>query len=236
MSDSKIPKIEMKTDMEGNKIKKPRTWGRPAATVGEEAAPETISDDDVIASLSEADLRERSAALNEAQENWEEVASTANPKIPCPECGTAGNVSGGSLGDICPRCLGSRVLDAPGRTIVQQPDFRGMRAAITAYGDALADRLLPSGHRAKKQLALPAAATVPSLESIATLNQQAIDVSRQLAGAKPAIESLQLQDPRKPSEDGNLGDVTDADLDDIEIEDDSAPGRRAARERSRRDD
>lgn len=192
---------------------------------------DTAAADEAFAALTEDDLRERSQELHDAQELWEDVVGTSTPKIACPECTGRGAVSGGSLGDICVRCLGKRVIDAPGAKPVEMPPFRQLREAITAYGNALADQALPEGHRAKKGLALPPASSVATMDELRALGKRALDTSRQLArGARPDLDALPAA--REPVEDNDLtanedAAVSDAELDDLED---------AAREEGDRDD
>jgi hypothetical protein len=87
--------------------------------------------------LSQEDLRERSEKLDAIQEMYEELAYIQEPKMPCNECSGAGTVYGGSLGDICVKCMGARVINRPFYEPVVQPDFKALRASITYYGDAL---------------------------------------------------------------------------------------------------
>lgn len=189
--------------------------------------PDEISDDpaftdrdqeDIVSQLTEDDIRERSRALSDAQEFFEELAYLANPKMPCPECSGAGSVSGGSLGDICVRCMGTRVIEQPGSRRMEMPPFAQLRAAIGAYGDALADLALPAMHKGKRMLALPAASTVPTLESILELQAQGTAKARQLAGGTPGVvDERLLKAPRRADEDGHMGnDYEDAELDTIE--------------------
>ncbi len=177
--------------------------------------------EDIVSQITEDDIRDRSQELDEAQEAWEELAYIANPKIPCPECTGAGSVSGGSLGDICVRCLGTRVIERPGSQPMEMPAFAQLRAAIGAYGDALADRALPMGHRGKRGLLLPPPATVPTLEALQALRTQATDHARQLAAgdAPGLVDPKLLKDPKKAKGlvgDGDLGDYEDAELADFE--------------------
>jgi hypothetical protein len=171
------------------------------------------------AELSNNDLRERAELLNEAQQLYEDLAYISVPKIPCPECSGAGQIYGGSLGNLCPRCLGQRVVDRPGYEVLALPDFAGIRARITAYGDALADRALPAGHRAKKQLTLPAASSVPTLEEIQAIYDKGQDKAKELRDKEVEIEG-ELAEPEKPkgllSESGDLDDYGDEELDEME--------------------
>ncbi len=178
-------------------------------------------------SITDDDLRERSEALHRAQESWEEYSYLATPKMPCPECSGAGQVAGGSLGDICVRCEGSRVIDRPGARPPEMPPFAALRAAITAYGNALADRQLPNDHYGKRHLVLPAADTVPTLEQISALANEAAGKARQLDGAAPGIvPSHMLADPRPEKGlrgEGDLGEFADAELNEIEDEEQAMP-------------
>lgn len=174
---------------------------------------------DVVASMiSDEDLRVRSQALDDAQEAWEEVCYLANPKMPCPECTGAGQVSGGSLGNMCVRCMGARVIEQPGSTPVEMPPFAELRAAITQYGNAKADHELPPGHRARRNLALPPPTTVPTLDQITQLHGTAIGMSRQLANAPqaPQAQLPEAKPPRGLAGEGDLGEYEDAELDELE--------------------
>jgi hypothetical protein len=182
----------------------------------------TDSDIDAIcATLTDDDLRCRAQALHEAQETWEELSFLATPKIPCRECGGSGQVHGGSFGDICVGCMGERMVAAPGAPAFHMPDFSGMRRAITAYGDALADRALPTGHKGKRYLALPAASTVPTVAQIDQLQRDGLAQCRQLtAGTAPGVfDPKQLPAPapaRGMAGEGDLGEYEDAELADME--------------------
>lgn len=110
--------------------------------------------------LTNDDLRERSEKLDEMQTMFEELAYIQEPKMPCNECAGAGSVDAGSLGNICVKCMGARVINRPFYEPLEQPPFAQLRATITKYGDALADRALAEGHGAKKGLELPPASSV----------------------------------------------------------------------------
>lgn len=175
---------------------------------------------DVVAKLTEDDIRQRSQALHETQETWEELAFLSTPKIPCRECGASGQVHGGSFGALCPNCLGERMVAAPGAPEFVMPDFTSMRAAIGAYGDALALSGLPEGH--PKRLALPAPTTVPTMESIKELQKQALDRCKQLqlAGAAPGVFDPRQLPEARPAKglagEGDLGEYDDAELAEME--------------------
>jgi hypothetical protein len=162
--------------------------------------------------LTDEDLDQIAGDLEDANQLWEKVAYLSSPKMPCPECGGSGQVFGGSLGDVCPGCMGMRVLDHPGADLMDIPDFAGMRLALGAYCDAKRDGR-----------ALPPASTVPTREQIAELAKQAKAKAETLPSAPlPAgIAAGQLAEPKKATGmlgDGNLGDVSDDELDEIEAE------------------
>jgi hypothetical protein len=176
----------------------------------------------IVDSITDDDLRARSQALDDAQTQWEEYVWVATPKIPCNECGGSGMVIGGSLGDFCPTCGGSRVIESPGGHRIKMPPFATLRSAISAYGDALADRELPAGHRGKRNLALPAASSVPTLEQLQKLGTEALIKVRQLEGT-PGIVDPKLLKQGKPAKglqgEGDLGEYDDAELDEMEPDD-----------------
>lgn len=87
--------------------------------------------------LTQDDLRERSQKLHDLQEMFEEIAYIVEPKMPCNECAGSGNVDAGSLGSICVKCMGARVINRPFYEPMKQPDFAQLRSTITVYGDAL---------------------------------------------------------------------------------------------------
>lgn len=122
--------------------------------------PEETESESTEIELTQGDLRERSEKLNELQDLFEELAYVTEAKMPCNECGGSGSVDAGSLGSVCVKCMGARVINQPFYEPMKQPPFKELRAPITAYGDALADRALPDGHPNKKGLALPPASSV----------------------------------------------------------------------------
>lgn len=185
---------------------------RPAPTVGEHVDSQ-FSDAD-IADISETDLRQRSEALNDAQEAWENLSFIATAKIPCHECGGRGVTAAGSFGDIeCPNCHGKRVVEHPANDPLVPPPFAMLRAAITEYGDALADRLLPAGHRHKRGLALPAASTVPTIDAIGEILKDTMTRAKALKAAPGIVDEKLLGEARKKREGDDGGDFTDDDID-----------------------
>lgn len=188
------------------------------------------SNEDIASIISEEDLRQRSQKLDEAQERWENLAYLATEKIPCPECGGNGNVGG----YLCPSCMGQRVLESPDSDGpgFEMPKFAELRAAITAYGNALADRALPDGHLAKRQLALPAASTVPTLAALTKLDADGKAKGRELkqlgaAGRGTDPRSLPAPKPERGiSDETDLGDIDDAELAEMEDAANKSRGRK----------
>lgn len=188
---------------------------RPAPVVGEHIESD-FSDAD-LASISSDDLRARSEALNEAQETFESLAYVSTPKIPCHECGGRGVTAAGSFGDIeCPNCGGKRVVERPGNPPIEAPPFAALRAGITAYGDALADRALPAGHRNKRGLALPPASTVPSLESLRNITAELVEKHKAISA--PAVDPKLLPERQARNDEDGAGDFDDAELDQAEAD------------------
>lgn len=170
--------------------------------------------EDIVAGLTESDIQSRSQALHETQEIWEELQFMSTPKIPCRECGGSGSVGSGSFGSICVNCMGERMVAAPGAPEFEMPDFRTMRKQIGAYGDALAlGKALPPGQ------------TVPTLEAIKELKEKALVQCRQLqladGGIPGTFDPKQLPEARPDrglAGEGELGEYTDAEFDEIENE------------------
>jgi hypothetical protein len=189
--------------------------------------------EDIASTITDEDLRARSQSLHEAQETWEELQFIATPKIPCRECGGAGSVQGGSFGSICVGCMGERMVAAPGSPKFDMPDFSGMRKAIGAYGDAIADRALPDGHKGKRHLALPAPASVPTIDAIQALAEQGLAKCRQLqAGGGPGVfDPKQLPEARPArglAGEGDLSEYEDAELAELEDAASQCPSPRCA--------
>jgi hypothetical protein len=146
--------------------------------------PEELSDE-IMKDLE--DLDERSRACEEANQLYEKLAYLAVQKMPCPECGGAGAVSGGSLGGACPNCLGTRVVNHPGAEVPEMPDFAGFRQKIR-------------GAREARQKALPMPTDVPSLAMLKNLITDGTATAKELAGPS-AAPAVSLPAPR---EDVNL--------------------------------
>lgn len=166
--------------------------------------------------IDDQELQRRSQALHEAQEVWEDLTYNATPKMPCPECGGRGEVYGGSLGGLCPRCGGARVVDVAGAEPPLVPPFAALRAAISAYGDWLADRALPEAHPGRRGLLPPPPESVPTMATLEGLRQTGLRRAQTLrsTGIMPGAPHLELEAAGAPSDD--LGAVTDAELDDLE--------------------
>lgn len=106
--------------------------------------PESDNYGTVDGELSDGELREISKSLNDYQDTYEKVVFLETPKMPCLECGGKGSAYGGVLGDYCAGCDNTGYVTQPGVEVPDGPDFIGMRAQLSAYGDALADRALPA--------------------------------------------------------------------------------------------
>lgn len=164
--------------------------------------------------LTLADIGDRFLALERAQEAWEEYAYVANPKIPCPECAGAGQVYGGSLGNVCVRCMGGRVLDAPGSDPVVMPPFASLRGQLANYADAL-----------DRHLELPDASYLPTVEDLEALRVVARGYARNLlaSGQAPGVVPKHLLSEAKEARgmvgEGGIGDYEDAELAQVEDED-----------------
>jgi hypothetical protein len=195
------------------------------------AVDDELSEQEIMDAISEEEIRRRSERLDEAQGIWERAHARAMPKMPCPECSANGAVVGGSLGDHCPTCHGTRVVsDDSVEFEFTIPPFAELRAAVSAYGDALVWRRngLPSGLPAKrlaefkKKMVLPPASSVPSLEHIEDLLRQGRAKHAELAGhAAPMLPPA--KPPRRTGfeREGGIEDTdSDADLDDLEREQD----------------
>lgn len=206
---------------------------------------------DVIDELSDDDIRERSQALHEAQEEFEEMTfmHAAQHGMPCDECAGAGAVASGSLGNVCPKCMGRRVIARPGYQPPPAPPFRQLRAGIGVYADALEARKLaaaptcetcrgsgqtntPNGPTAcascggqgvgpsREMPALPPASSVPTMKEIQAIRDKTREMVKAIGPAHPDTKRLaDYEEPRGLAGDGELGDFTDAELDDIEKED-----------------
>jgi hypothetical protein len=156
--------------------------------------PKDPYEDDEFSELDDYD--ERLRALHEAQTVWERLAYLQTLKMPCPECGGAGQLYGGSLGSACPECLGARVVDHPASEGFELPDFAGMRALLSGAAEARDQRkgLMGEGLKLLKQ---PHPADMPSMDEIHAL----ADEGRKLALSAPAAPSVQggqLREPPRP--------------------------------------
>ncbi len=174
--------------------------------------------------ITDGDLNQVAAAIEEADSLYQKYTYLAVPKMPCPECGGTGSIGAGSLGGICVGCMGARVVDMPGADEPDIPDFRSMRRALSDYSIALADQQLPDGHKGKIGLMLPPASTIPKPAAIEDMTQRIKQASKELtAGDGSNVGLLKGLPKPKPFAAGTLGDdgveYTDAELDDCIDED-----------------
>lgn len=157
---------------------------------------------DEIDELTTDDLDEIGAEVERANTLYEKLAYLETAKMPCMECGGAGSLPGGSLGDICPGCLGARVIDHPGADEFPVPDFAGMRGALKACVDK-DNKVLPGHHR------------VPRLSAVRALYEKGTRKSKLLISSPS--EAPALPAPAQHDEDyGSLGgdSPSDRELDD----------------------
>ncbi len=171
--------------------KKPKHYADDASTPVHPPSEQTAMA--VLPRHAEDPLRSVAQALEDAQTLWEDVAFIANAKMPCPECGGAGNVSNGSLGGFCVRCDGARVVDHPSAEPLTMPPFAALRLRLS------------SGNP-------------PTHEEIAALVTQAKAISRQLAPVSNPNLLPAAQPPQGLLGKGKagLGGISDAELDDLE--------------------
>ena len=142
--------------------------------------------------LTQDDLRERSEKLSDLQEMYTEIAYVAEPKMPCNECGGGGSVDAGSLGNICVKCMGAKVINQPFCEPFKQPPFKELRASITNYGNLLEAR------GRGEHVQLPPASTVFGKEQYNELFQQGKAEVRILAKHE---EAKRLQSSNHEDED-----------------------------------
>lgn len=108
-----------------------------------------------IDELTTDELREIASSLEDAQGLADKVDYLTTAKMPCPECGGSGSLSAGSLGSMCPGCMGARYLDHPaGHGDAANPAVKmlaDMRRNFSTYATALDGRRaylsLPDGVR-----------------------------------------------------------------------------------------
>lgn len=104
------------------------------------------SDPAAVALTTEIDRRLQ--AVIAAEEMWAQARYLAVEKVPCRECGGTGTIDGGSLGSICPECLGSRAepLAGQSRPVPTPPEVSNMRAQLIAAAVTVWDwRSKPEG-------------------------------------------------------------------------------------------
>lgn len=180
-----------------------------AATIAREEAgkPIPMTDDEIVRAFTEDEIRQRSAALEDAQSTWEQVRNQAMPKILCPQCNGNGRVTGGSLGEFCDACNGSRVVQDRTKPFdFAMPDFAELRGPIARYADAHA--LRAHGVRAE----LPDKSTVASLETIHALTAAAQQRALELGPAQMPPLPRSLPDAAAGERTGYDDTATDAEL------------------------
>jgi hypothetical protein len=141
--------------------------------------------------------------LEEAAELREKVAFLSVQKMPCPECAGAGSVYGGSLGDICPTCMGRRVVDHPGADGVELPDllpWQNWLRQLDEYRGA-----------AQQGRALPPPGEPPSHEDLKT-------AMAEMRGMAKSLKAPELPAPPPPRQARLLGSLSQTELDDEELD------------------
>jgi hypothetical protein len=179
------------------------------ATIKREVAQQPIpmTDQEIIEALTAEDIRQRSAALEDAESTWDQVRTQAMPKILCPQCNGNGKVTGGSLGEFCDRCNGQRMVqDLTVAFDFAMPDFASLRGPIARYGDAHALR----AHGVKA--ALPARSSVPTMETIEALVTQARTRARELGPGQAPPLPRELPSAAADDPGGIEDTATDAEL------------------------
>lgn len=177
-----------------------------------------FTDEEIASAIKEDEIRRRSEELDAAQGIWERAAIRSRPKMPCTECTGNGQVFGGSLGDHCPTCNGTRVVDDESVEVdFEMPDFKALRDPLSAYGNALIDR------RHGKRTALPPASSVPTLEAISSLTSAGRAAHKRLAAGQPQQAALPAPAPSVrrggfETDDGIEGTADDGEIDAIEAE------------------
>ena len=156
----------------------------------------TESESTAIEVITHDDLRERSEKLDEIQEMYTEMAYMKDPKMPCNECGGTGSVDAGSLGSVCVKCMGARVINQPFYEPMEQPDFAGFRHTITNYGNLLTPKAKG------EQVQLPPASEVFGKE----------DYNELFAAGKVEVKLIATNEEAKQLQAGSDDPEDDADL------------------------
>ena len=172
---------------------------------------------DTTTEYTQEELDEAVREMVEAQDEWDEIAYMVTPKMPCPECGGQGAIDSGSLGAICVRCNGARVVDHPAAERIELPDFAAMKKLTRA-----ADRWMlssKSSEEDRERLKLPppgAAPPIPTVDYIKGLRKEAAAKAKALPA--PAPVALPPAEPVRKAIPASLGHWSDEDLDELEGE------------------
>lgn len=159
--------------------------------------------------LTDEDLTAVAQEVEKTNTLYERIAYLGSPKMPCPECGGAGSVGGGVLGDTCPECMGARVVDHPAADEIEMPDFAGMRMALRACVDQN-NQIIPGTHR------------LPSIAGLQAMQHKGKELAKQLAPAPATAPQLTNQQRGNvmgslgAGDDDRLGDVSDKELEELE--------------------
>jgi len=157
--------------------------------------------------LSQEEMEELAAALEEADEIAMKSEYLQAAKMPCPECGGSGQMAAGSLGAApCLGCNGARFVDHP--AMVAQPrhpvfkQLGDMRARFRTYTD-LVDAEAPL-----RALAA-AAANVPNIAEVQKVGLDLAKAAMALPGAPQQQHQLERGTPSRREDDWGQDDWDD---------------------------
>lgn len=148
-----------------------------------------------------AAILSRLRAVEFAEEVWQQAAYLAVEKMPCRECGGSGVIDGGSLGNICPECLGSRAEALAGQAPppAPPPALRAMRSQlIDAHAQVFNWHLDPQGEMPTPALP-PWSAIEEVLEGAAKAAPKLGDGWRRLLPMPRIVEDPSLDDLPEPN-------------------------------------
>lgn len=153
-----------------------------------------------------AAILSRLRVVEAAEEMWQQATYLAVEKMPCRECGGSGVIDGGSLGSICPECLGSRAEALAGQAPPPPPALRSMRAQLLdAHKQVFNWHLAPQGEMPTPALP-PWSAIEEVLEGAAKAAPKLGDGWRKLLPPPRIVENSSLDD-LEPDLDGDSEDA-----------------------------
>ena len=165
--------------------------------------------------LSEEEMVELAAALEEADDLAHKVEYLESAKMPCPECGGSGQMVAGSLGGVsCLNCNGARFVDHPSMH-GQGPypavaQIRGMRQRFLTYTRLLDyDPRVSDGPAPTQRQLAEAASKLPSVTEVQKASITIAKASMALPGAQAPRPGRLLEGERESPQrhDDDWGDV-----------------------------